>query len=272
MKTILLFLILESSLTACHEVVDKNETTKINYKVGILGCPSVLDVEWNDKNMQLMKDLGFNSLQLNIAWGYRPGDEPLNLEDVLVLPKKYQLPADIDSTLNTNVGSIKTFIRSPDKIAARSNELKKRIALCKKYGFRSIFHFGAPFVAYPPIEPLSQCISDPLTTERYVTLIENFHEKFPGVDDLLLYTYDQNAWLCSEDGPCQRCSGVPLTKRVPDFVNKLAREWVSLNPNGRLWWEPWELSAGQTYSMIDKLDPKSVGLSLHSNIAEVQIA
>jgi hypothetical protein len=233
------------------------------YKVGIIGAPDETNVEWNDGNMQKMKDLGFNTMQLNIAWGYRPNDEPLNLEDVISIPKQFQLPIDIDSS--------KT-LRTSQKIDERSAKVKQRIALCKKYGFRTIFHFGAPFVGYPPIEPLSQCISDTNTINRYVTLIKNFHKKFPGVNDLLCYTYDQNAWLCSEFGPCPRCHGVPLHERVSKFVNILAQTWKRLEPNGIFWWEPWELSAGEVYKTIDLLDTTCVGLSIHSNIAEAQIA
>lgn len=245
---------------------------RVEYKVGFLGTPSYPNVDWNDDNMEIMKDLGFNAMQLNIAWGYRPGDNPLNLEDVVELREEFKLPVDIDTTLNKNVGDFKTFIRRPEKIAARSKELTHRIAQCKKYGFRTIFHFGAPFVAYPATEPLAQCISDPKTIDRYITLIKDFNEKFPGVDDLLIYTYDQNAWLCSEYGPCERCHGVPLDQRVPNFINTLGTTWKSLNDDGRLWWEPWEISAGQTFAIVDKLDTTSVGLSLHSSIAEVQIA
>jgi hypothetical protein len=234
-----------------------------DFKVGILGAPDETNVEWNDRNMQKMKDLGFNTMQLNIAWGYRPNDEPLNLEDVISIPKQFQLPIDIDSA--------KT-LRSSQKIEERGAKIKHRIALCKKYGFRTIFHFGAPFVGYPPVEPLSQCISDPNTVKRYVTLIQDFHKKFPGVNDLLCYTYDQNAWLCSEFGPCPRCHGVPLHERVSKFVNILAQTWKRLEPNGIFWWEPWELSAGEVYKTIDLLDSSCVGLSIHSNIAEVQIA
>lgn len=261
--------------SSCNIINKKNKTfinQNVNYKIGLLGAPSYPNVDWNDENMKIMKELGFNTMQLNIAWGYRPNDNPLNLEDVIELPKEFELPIDIDSTLNKNIGSSKTFIRTKDKIEARSKELIHRIAMCKKYGFRTIFHFGAPFVAYPANEPLSQCISDPITINRYTTLIKKFYEKFPGVDDLLIYTYDQNAWLCSEYGPCERCHGVPLDERLPKFINILSQTWKSLNKEGRLWWEPWEISAGQTFSIVNKLDPKSVGLSLHSSIAEVQIA
>ena len=35
--------------------------------------------------MRQVKELGFNAIQLNLAWGVRPDDEPLNLEDVVEL-------------------------------------------------------------------------------------------------------------------------------------------------------------------------------------------
>jgi hypothetical protein len=165
--------------------------------------------------------------------------------------------------------------RSAEKIAARSAELTKRIALCRKHGLRTIFHFGAPNVFYPPQDPdkpLDLCISDAATVERYRLLVRAFHEKFPGVDDLLCYTYDQHAWLCSEWGPCPRCHGIPLHERVTAFVNMMARTWHGLQKDGVLFWEPWELSAGETFRCMDDLDASCVGLALHSNIAEVQIA
>lgn len=243
--------------------IKKFNAQQVEYKVGILGAPDYPGLEWNDANMQRMKDLGFNTLQLNIAWGYRPNDEALNLEDVVSLPQRFKLPIDLDSE-NT--------LRTPEKIELRSEKLKHRIALCKKYGLRTMFHFGAPFVGYPPKEPLSQCVADTLTINRYITLIKNFNKEFPGVDDLLCYTYDQNAWLCSEFGPCPRCHGVPVAERVSKFINILAQTWKKINPKGKFWWEPWELSAGETYAAMDLLDSSSVGMSIHSNIAEVQIA
>jgi len=270
-KSLNLFLLL-TVMFVFYNCEQTNQDKNFRYKVGLLGAPSYTDVEWNDHNMLLMKQLGFNAMQLNIAWGIRPADNPLILEDVIPVPQEYLLPVDVDSTINQNVGYSKTFIHAPHKIAARAAELKHRIDLCKKHGMRTIFHFGAPFVAYPAIEPLSQCISDPFTTKRYVRLIEDFYKEFPGVDDLLLYTYDQNAWLCSEDGPCEKCSGVPLDVRVASFVNTLAATWKRLNADGRLWWEPWEISAGQTYAALERLDPVCVGLAIHSSIAEVQIA
>lgn len=245
------------------EVAKKFKAQNVEYKIGILGAPDYPGLEWNAPNLKRMKDLGFNTMQLNIAWGYRPNDEALNLEDVIPLPQRFKLPVDVD---------FEKTLRTAEKIKLRSEKLKYRIALCKKYGFHTMFHFGAPFVGYPPKEPLSQCVADTLTVSRYITLIKNFSKKFPGVDDLLCYTYDQNAWLCSEFGPCQICHGVPVAVRVSKFINILAQTWKEINPKGKFWWEPWELSAGETYATMDLLDSCSVGMSIHSNIAEVQLA
>ncbi|MHB8581226.1 MAG: hypothetical protein ACYDA4_15390 [Ignavibacteriaceae bacterium] len=255
---IYLFLIL-SLFTA------KLEAQQLQYKVGFLGAPDHPDVEWSDANMLRMKDLGFNTMQLNIAWGSRPNDEALNLEDVVEVPKKFELPMDI---------RLSKTLHSPQRIENRSEKIIQRIALCKKYKYHTIFQFGAPFADHPrqEKEPLPQCISDSITINRYRTLIKEFYKKFPGVDDIMMYTYDQDAWLGSEFGPCPQCHGIPVAERVANFVNTLARTWRQLNPKGILWWEPWELSAGEVYSAINLLDPTCVGLAIHSNIAEVQIA
>ncbi len=71
-----------------------------------------------------LKKLGFNTLQLNIAWGARPADEPLNLEDILYT-------GDKGDTLRIN---------------RRFAAIKSRAQIAKKWGFRTIFHFGAPSV------------------------------------------------------------------------------------------------------------------------------
>ncbi len=62
-------------------------------RVGLLGNPNSSDpfrfwklVPWSDENLARLKALGFNMAQVNVAWGPRPGDEPLNLEDVVELP------------------------------------------------------------------------------------------------------------------------------------------------------------------------------------------
>ena len=63
-KQLIYFSLLIALLSSCKQV-DTNQS--LQYKVGILGAPSSPNVEWNDKNMELMKEFGFNTMQLNIA-------------------------------------------------------------------------------------------------------------------------------------------------------------------------------------------------------------
>ena len=117
---------------------------RVDYKVGFLGAPSFPKVDWNDANMQRMKTLGFNVMQLNIAWGSRPNDEPLNLEDLVALPQPFTTtPGDIDRKES----------RTPERIAERTAKVQQRIAISRRFGFGTMFHFGAPNVLYPPLEP-----------------------------------------------------------------------------------------------------------------------
>ena len=94
------------------------------------------------------------------------------------------------------------------------------------------------------------------------------------MDDLLVYTFDQEAWICGEFGSCPRCRGIPLHERLPEFLLPLARAWQDRQSGGRMFWEPWELSAGQVYKTIESLAgraPANFGLMLHGNIAEVML-
>jgi hypothetical protein len=241
----------------------------LQYKVGFLGNPSssiqfemIVPVPWTPATVGQLKSLGFNTIQINVAWGPRPSDEVLNLEDLVQLTpeQENQLPQVVP-------------LRSKPGAEAREKrraELKHRIVLCKDAGLRTMLHFGAPYNAHasygdgPP-----NCISDEKVSQRYELLIDALARDFPGVDDLLVYTYDQDAWLCSEFGPCPRCLGVPLHERLVPFLNRLASRWRSHNPSGRFWWEPWELSAGQALTCSERVDPTGFGLMLHCNIAEV---
>lgn len=237
-----------------------SNSNNLKYKIAIMGCPSQPDVEWSSVNLKKLKDYGFNWIQLNIAWGSRPADEPLNLEDVVHT-------AALE-------GVMKHVTSTPERIEQRASEIKRRIKLCRDEGMRTLFHFGAPYNGINGYknEKLTKCLLDGSTPQYYVDLLKAFASEFKGVDDLLLYTYDQDAWLCDEFGPCENCYGIPLDNRVPNFINLLGKTWVDINPDGRLWWEPWELSAGQVLKCVDKLNPDYIGLMLHSNIAEVMAA
>ena len=92
-------------------------------RIALLGNPNTVP-EWTDERLAALKDAGFSAVQLNVAWGSRPQNEPLNLNDVVGLPGEPLDPA----------------------VAKRQPELRKRIDLAKKHGLRTIFHFGSPFM------------------------------------------------------------------------------------------------------------------------------
>jgi hypothetical protein len=244
--------------------------TNFSYRIGFLGAPSssepfkyILTVTWDAENIDRLKTLGFNTVQVNVAWGPRPGDEPLNLEDIVELTPEQQLQYPQPVPLRCDP--------SPERRVARRQMVQERIALCRRSGLRTLFHFGAPYnahVTYGDNPP--NCIMDEKVIRRYELLLEAFACEFPGVDDLLIYTYDQDAWLCNEFGDCPRCQGVPLHLRLVPFLERLAGTWQQLSPGGRVWWEPWELSSGQVLKCVEGIRSDGFGLMVHCNIAEVQ--
>lgn len=227
------------------------------HRIAIIGNPTVPDTRFDDSQMRGLKERGFNTVQLNIAWGSRPPGEPLNMEDVLTLSG--------DET---------------EEIVVRREELKRRALQCKRFGLRTIFHFGAPHVkglydllasAFEKDQAVEACIEKPEVHAHYGAMVERLATVYPEVDDILVYTYDQEAWLCSEFSSCPRCKGKPLHERLPRFLQTLRDAWAKHRPEGMMWWEPWELSAGQVYAMLPHLPRRNFGLMLHSNIAEVQM-
>ena len=199
------------------------------YFVGIVGNPSLPDISWSDEELEQIKALGVNMVQLSIAWGGKPANEVLNLEDL---------------------------------DAEQRAKFAFRIQQAKKHGLRTIAQFGIPrMINYSPVRPA--CILDPAVQKKYEQLLGEFMTSFPEVDDVLVYTFDQRAWLCSEFGPCPRCSGVPLDDRVPGFLNLLNETMQKCRPNTTLWWKPWELSKGQVVAILDKVKPAHFGLMLN---------
>ena len=196
------------------------------YFVGIVGNPSVPDIRWSDDQLEQIKSLGVNTLQLSVAWGHKPAGEVLNLEDL---------------------------------DAAQREKFAFRIRQAKKHGLRTMAHFGIPRM----VNGRPACILDPSVQKKYQELLTDFMESFREVDDVLVYTFDQGAWLCSEFGPCPRCSGVPLDERVPGFLNLLNETMQKCRPGTTLWWKPWELSKGQVVAILDKVKPARFGLVLN---------
>lgn len=199
------------------------------YFVGIVGNPSVPDISWSDEELEQIKALGVNMVQLSIAWGGKPAGEVLNLED---------LDAD------------------------QRAKFAFRIKQAQKHGLKTLAHFGIPrMLDVSSFRPA--CIMDPAVQKKYEELLTDFLTSFPEVDDVLVYTFDQQAWLCSEFGPCPRCSGVPLDERLPQFLNLLNETMQKCRPNTMLWWKPWELSKGQIVAILERLKPAHFGLALN---------
>ena len=237
----------------------ETKRSEYKYKIAIIGNPINPDIRYDDVQLKALKKLGFNTIQLNIAWGSRPADEPLNLEDILYVPG----------------------IGDKDHVDKRLSDIQLRAKKAKTMGFRTLFHFGAPRIdsLYKSLRP---GLIDPATEEnsiskkevvdKYVDLLKRLKKAIPDLDDIQVYTFDQDAWIANEfgEGPTDR--GIPLSERIPGFLQTLTSTWAEVSPKGMLWWEPWELSAGQIFACIPSLPTNNFGVFIHSNIAEVQLA
>ncbi len=195
------------------------QEVKTPYRVGFLAQPAsckpewIRKIPWNKENIGRLKALGFTVIQVDVAWT-RPDDEILNIEDLVELSpaeqKEYPQPVPVRSKAGA------------ENLAARQETIRKRIALAKEAGLRTLLLVGAPYNAHgtygdnPP-----NCILDEKTAKRHVSMLEKLAKALPGLDDLQVYTYDVDAWLCSEFGKCPRCRGVPLQRRLVGFVNGL---------------------------------------------------
>src|SRR6476619_5504368 len=164
------------------------ESGHLEYKVGFLGNPSssvpfemTVPVPWTKDTVGQLKKLGFNTVQINVAWGPRPADEVLNIEDLVQLSPEQERQYPQVVPLRSKPGA--------EARESRRAELRRRIALCQQAGLRPLFHFGAPYNAHasygdgPP-----NCIMDDKVARRYELLLEAFARDFPGVEDLLVYT------------------------------------------------------------------------------------
>ena len=208
-------------------------------RVAILGDPEK-KVEWTDAALEALKQIGFNAIQINIAWGSRPFGEPLDLIDVVTVPGEPEQPGTAECRA----------------------EMQRRAAMAKRHGFRTIFHFGSPYLDYNPYTGVVRRIgqggvddnsfdsnydvANPLVADHELKLLGELRKNFPDVDDIEVYTYDQDAWQTAEFQGSKYSAGIPLSERLPEYLRKLHRVWTEGRvETHRMWWEPWELSAGQ---------------------------
>ena len=111
---------------------------------------------------------GVNTLQLNIAWGYRPGGEALNLEDVIDVPPRL-------------AGAVPMLgDQSPERRRQRRRDLQLRARRAHAAGMRTLFHFGAPYVGDRYIHDAPpNCLLDGKTKQRCRYLLEQFGVSSP---------------------------------------------------------------------------------------------
>lgn len=251
---------------ACIQQLPSQAVPIPEMRVAILGDP-VTKIEWTDTALESLKKIGFNAIQLNIAWGNRPFGEPLNLIDVVTVPGETEQPGTHHWR----------------------TEIQKRAALAKHHEFRTIFQFGSPYLDYNPytgtVRRIGQGgvddhsfdsdydVMNPLVAQHEIKLLQEFRRNFSDVDDIQVYTYDQDAWQTAEFQDSKFSAGVPLSDRLPEYLGKLHHVWTDGRATThRMWWEPWELSAGQVYTILPRLPRTGFGVMLHTNVGEVQRA
>jgi len=201
--------------------------------IGIIGNPTNPDIAWSSQQLSTLKGIGINTLQLSIAWSSKPKNEVLNMED----------------------------LDDPSVYAVYKDRVKKAHA----HGFKALAHFGIPYTNY---HQFRTCIMEPGVIKNYCNRLEKFFLE-SNADEVMVYTYDQRAWLCSEFDNCTNCKGVQLHKRLIPFLEALASAGANAKPGAMFWWEPWELSEGQIIAVLEGINAKNLGIITHSNIGEV---
>jgi hypothetical protein len=244
-----------------------------NVRIGVL-LHRVPQQAWTDEEMERLKTIGFNEVEIDESSG-NWGDDVSRMQAAahgyipiggVIVPGEREWPG------------------SREKRA----ELKQHVALAHKHGLRTLLGFASPNMDrnpysgdvggnYYPIDDVTfdswYDIMNPKVRDRELGLLRAFRRQFPEVDDILVYTYDAGAWQTPEFQYNRFSYGIPLADRLPGYLTALHQVWTEgRTGSARMWWEPWELSAGQVYTMLVKLPRTGFGLIIHSNIAEAQLA
>ena len=217
--------------------------------------------------------LGVNTVFANMAWSRRWLDA-VTLEDVAVSP---------------------TYPWLSDRGQAEDNarRLRQRVDAIVDAGLRPFFLFGCPAqIELDRLPPKAQvaaqdligvrggridprlsvaCIQLPAVRQLYRELLAEHFRLFPETAGILFYTMDELAEVCDELDDCPRCHGVPLHERLPDFLAYLRGVMDELKPGVEMWWEPWEFTVEQTFSMVERLAP-GITVSVHTSIHETYYA
>ena len=253
--------------------MNKSAQPRFQTVATILGDPNFYTDGYrahSPRQLEGLAGLGVNTVFVNLAWS-RPWIDAVTLEEVVVSPSF-------------------AWLSDGAQIADNAARLQARAKAVHDAGLRPFFLFGCPrqlnLGSVPPeahdtaqeligaptsrIDPrlAVACINSPAVRHLYRELLGAFFALVPQTAGLLIYTMDELAEVCDENDNCPRCRGIPLHERLPDFLLFLKQTIDELRPGVELWWEPWEFTAGQTYAMVERIDP-SIRLALHSNLHEV---
>lgn len=236
---------------------------------GMLGNPNFYGDPYQEhtaEKIEQLKAMNINTVFVNIAWS-RPWIDAVNLE-------------------NTAVSASFPLLSDMEEVERHRRSLGARVGAVKAAGLQAFALFGIPryfdFAKYPDsygvlkgstlstISPGDSvaCVRSPEVRRLYRELFADLLAHMPELDGMQVYTYDELAEVCDEASDCPRCRGIPADERIPAFLNGLHEDLQALKPGFELWWEPWELSAAQTYRITERLDP-AIGLALHSTLHEV---
>jgi hypothetical protein len=238
------------------------------YKAAMPGNPTFYKDGLQDYSvggLEKLKSLGMNTVFINLAWS-RPYIDAVVLE-AAAISKTYPLTSD------------------PDVVAKARERLSWRVKNVKSLGMNAMALFGIPqYMDYSklpdgykvlmgaPESVISPeqvtCVLSPETRIYYAELIEDLLSHVPDLDGMLVYTYDELAEVCDENSDCPRCKGIPVEKRISEFLGWLHDTTNKIKPGFKIWWEPWELSWSQVYKTLETCD-KNIAVSCHSTLHEV---
>lgn len=223
--------------------------------------------DYSEETLNKLKDHGIDTVFINIAWS-RPWLDAVVLE-------------------NTAISESYPLLSDENEVALRRKSLAERAKKVKDAGLKSFALFGMP--VYRDFSKLPEeykvlmgqtvsclaaeavtCLNNENVHKLYKELIADFFENVPDVDGFLIYTYDELADICDENGDCPRCHGIPNEIRLANFLNLIEEYTKSLKSDFEIWWEPWEVSWAQVYGTMELLS-KSIGISCHSTINEVYL-
>ena len=113
-------------------------------RVAVIGFPdsfqrfhSHAPPQWTRETLGRLRDMGFTQIQLNLAWGARPDDEPLNLEDLVDPAPDISVRFPQTAELNCRPGI--------EARRLRRAVIEQRLALARECGLKTLAHFGAPY-------------------------------------------------------------------------------------------------------------------------------